>query len=226
MARKHLAYACLLATLVVAGAMPSGAEPSDQVIAKGPACQKSGDDSGWGGTHVKCYYSCGVGALTAIGVKATDTGAYTYGSTDCGGADAACAEPWPICVGVSTDTAGEAQESALCSGHSEEWIDSPVLVACIATVPGTTNAEEILCDDYNICPKPGPNLLGHAQTLLETVTNLCLPHLEPELGDIVLNIASILGDSEDIDAFVGARASQGSIISVLIEDGECQVAEE
>src|SRR5688572_24052444 len=108
MARLMPIDACLLATLLVAGAMPTQAapdattqepilDPQDAVdlAGYGPACAKSGDDAGFGGTHLSCRYSCLKANLLAIGGSASDAGATAYGDTTCGGASAACRSAGP-----------------------------------------------------------------------------------------------------------------------------------
>lgn len=126
---------------------------------KGQACMNADDDGGFGGSSASCKFACGPGALVAIGVKATDPDAWTYGNGSCDTADAACAMNAPVCTGVSDEVSQRAGAGG-CGGSSDEFVSSPLLVACIATVPGpdvdpnsaVEEALQVLCDYSDICP--------------------------------------------------------------------------
>lgn len=149
MARFTPVDACLLATLLVAGATPAHAmDPIDlqdapDALGYGPACAKSGDGSGFGGTHVSCRYACGASNLLAIGGSASDAGAKAYGDTVCGGASATCSSAGPQCEGVSRGLTRSAQGKASCNGDTDEFWDSPMTVACASH---GTDPEAVLCE--------------------------------------------------------------------------------
>jgi hypothetical protein len=106
---------------------------TDNNFAGGPTCSRSEDDNGFGGTHVSCKYDCSKNAVLAIGVHAHDGDASAYGSTECGGASAPCdGHGGYTCLGASQGITEFREEKATCSGHSDEFWDSPVTVACSA----------------------------------------------------------------------------------------------
>lgn len=141
---------------------PAAAFGVTDLAQQGNACMDTGDDHGTGGSHTSCRFVCGMGAAIAIGVKASDAQATTYGDAECDTAEASCMEPAPVCAmaspGVAKDTA-----KGSCNGSTDEFWDSPVLVACIATIPGPDSdpgsvAEDVLealCEYSNICPGGG-----------------------------------------------------------------------
>ncbi len=168
MARLTPVNACLLAMLVMAGAMPhatatttlplaASTDPQDP-DAQSTACAKSDDESGWGGTSVTCHYRCARGSLLAIGGEAVDRDAAMYGDTACGGTAAICRTAGSECLGVSEGASEEAQDKAACHGHSDEWFDSPITIACAAH---PTDPESIVCGLLSgICEGDGPVLVG------------------------------------------------------------------
>ena len=188
MARLMPVDACLLATLLVAGATPAhAADPLDphaaaDLLGYGPACAKSGDDPGFGGTHISCRYACGVSNLLAIGGAASDAGATAYGDTACGGASAACRSAGPQCEGVSRGLTRSAQGKASCNGDTDEWWDSPMTIACAAH---GTDPEAVLCELVrDLCDLDNATSATGADGLLPAC--LRAVSLHPDLGGLVL----------------------------------------
>jgi hypothetical protein len=195
MARLMPVDACLLATLLVAGAMPTQAgdplldqpTPQDAVdlLGYGPACTKSGDDSGFGGTHLSCKYACLKANLLAIGGSASDAGATAYGDTACGGVAATCRSAGPACQGVSPGVTRYAQGKASCNGDTDEWWDSPMTIACAAD---GADPEGLVCElvedlcDLDLTSTQSATL-GPAELLAACQRAVSL---HPSLGGLVL----------------------------------------
>lgn len=211
MARSMLVSACLLATLV-AGAMPGTAGdlqslPTPQeVAAYGPACAKSDDDAGWGGTSVTCYYSCGVANLLGIGASASDRDATTYGDTSCGGTNAVCRPMLAECVGASEGPTEYASAKAACRGYTDEFWSSPVTVACASH---GTDPESVLC---------------------RLVKDLCeggvdVPDVEVDLTEVGDDLAAlcqqVLEEVPDVVGLVLARIGQHGFSAVTLQGDAC-----
>lgn len=210
-------FACLLATLMVVGAMPGSSlsidvrHIPDSPPAGGPSCAHVKDDTGTGGTHVRCYYNCGAPALLVIGVESSDAQAGTYGNTDCGGAEASCISSSSICAAKSETLTEFPEESAACNGHSDEFWDSPTKVFCIAT-SGEVNPREFVCEQADICPK---------KNLWEPVSNLCLGAgaSQAELAALLPFSAVLPGNS--ILSLVVAEFSGSSVTQLIYNPGSC-----
>lgn len=244
MATPPWLYACLLATMFVAGAMPGQSlpfrEPVDFVYdqtAAAPSCMRADDDHGMGGTHVTCRYACGRAAALVIGVKASDPHAYTYGNTQCGGADASCTSGSPICAGVSQTLTSYAQERAKCTGHSDEFWDSPVMVACMATNSG--DPKGALCHYSGICPNgESPPQPGEPESPPQgpepqpgepegpTLGKLCTV-FDPSVAMTVFQILQVVNaatvPASRVESFVGASVSPDSLVEVTFSRDICSV---
>ena len=179
--------ACLLATLLVAGATPTGAmDDADpqralDLAGYGPACAKSADDPGFGGTHLSCRYACGASNLLAIGGAASDAGATAYGDTSCGGTSATCRSAGPQCEGVSRGITRYAQGKATCSGSTDEWWDSPMTIACASH---GTDPEGIVCELLQDLCNLGPKSSASGADLLPACLRAAA--LRPDLDGLVL----------------------------------------
>lgn len=112
----------------------------------GPSCSKGEDDKGVGGTHVSCIYSCPQYAELTVAVTAADRDAATYGSTECGGTAASCGMQAPTCAGVSPQLTSNRENNVKCRGHSDEFWDSPVVVACSAIGADFCLIDDRLCE--------------------------------------------------------------------------------
>lgn len=219
MARALHAVACLLATLAVAGAMPADAGPripQPDIMAYGPACAKSGDDAGWGGTHVSCYYACGKANFLSISVEASDSGAAAYGHTDCGGTAAPCnGRGQSFCVGVSETPTDSAQTKAKCSGSSDEWIDSPITLTCSAQ---GTNPDDAVCyvakDLCNVSADDAS--ASHA-----LVADICHEQ-NPGVAEMVDALLAVVATSVPASAsFVTYNEGVGAALAFAPEAGTC-----
>lgn len=223
MARNLLAHACLLATLVVAGAMPSSAdlnEPTpalpdtggeDEVAGYAPSCAKTDDDAGTGGTQVSCKYSCGASNLIAIGGSAADADATASGSTSCGGAVAICQTVRSTCEGVSRTATSQAQAKATCSGQSDEFWSSPMTIACASH---GTDARAIVCQLIEDLCRVDP-------------TNPGLPE-DPKDPVVDIDLMGLCEDAaraaDETTTFVLARLSESGFAALTFEPGQgCRV---
>ena len=151
MARFAFLSACLLATLLVAGAMPI---PASAAAAAEAACSKSGDDPGFGGSKVKCSFSCARGSALAIGVQATDSGASTFGDGSCADQSVGCTSELPRCDNVSLGVTSYADPKASCNGGTDEWWSSPVVVACATTPDPVSTVCQLIRDFCDFGPTP------------------------------------------------------------------------
>lgn len=227
-----------------AAASSSSAQTADGLAAKGQACMKSGDDKGLGGSSVSCQFRCGPGAVVAVGVKATDPDAWTYGNGSCDEAKAACSLNGPACAGVSDDVSKRAADGG-CSGSSDEFWDSPILVACIATVPGpdsdpgvvVEDALRALCEYSDICPSGGGGPCGD-QTDCLTVDDLicqivacpiepvcagCAQKVEDTCANTIWRLDGVLGnlqrllEDESVSGFVAILFDGTALLAISFD---------
>lgn len=226
MARTLLAHACLLATLVVAGAMPSLAL-SDIDMVKGPACMKAGSDNGIKGTHISCSYSCGPNALLIIGAEASDKDADVYGNTECGEASVSCMgpSPLPVCADKSDGLTLKSQSEAKCSGATHEAFDSPMIVACIATVDSRADPQSAVCQYAGIgCAEgsgpTGPTLPPAPQP---TLMDLCVPTgaVGPLVASLVAFVEGLVPNGKIASSFIVFTSDPADLVAVSFDGEVC-----
>jgi len=234
MARNPLAHACLLATILVAGAMPTEADLSepgpglpdtdvtDEVTGYSPSCSKSDDDAGTGGTQVSCKYSCSANNLLAIGGSATDPDARAYGNTSCGGTSAICRTVQNTCEGASEGMTTQAQSKATCYGGSDEFWSSPMTIACASH---GTDPEAIICRLVrDLCNLDDPGLPPVDDPLVDDreLPPVKEPEVSLDLEELCLEVAS---EAEGAVTFVLAYVDLTLFEVVTFDPAQgCQVS--
>ena len=200
--------------------------------AKGGSCAAPDDGSGPGNPHASCKLSCGVGSALAIGVASADKppgDATAYGAVNCGDAGGPCVPTPKVCFGASKGLARTADDAGTCDGYVDEWIDDPMVVACVAS-PGAdfgdddpvAEGKRIICDfypDFPTCDQSfavmsanciaaHPELLEHGESV---ISGLFPPQFE------TLPVHSYVG---------GVFLLDGSVTTVSYNAGDtsCSVA--
>lgn len=174
----------------------------DEATAYGPACAKSEDDSGMGGTHVHCYYACFMGNVLVINGQADDPDADMSGSTSCGGTYAICRGVGPECKGVSEGATTDAESKAKCSGASDEFWDSTATIACSSQ---GGDPEGLIC-------RVAPDLCNK-------VPDLPLPGTE-QLARFLLAVCKAAAASGS-NGFVVASYTSAAYSAATLVDGVC-----
>lgn len=96
-------------------------------------CPNTNASGGFGGQDSYCTYSCSISSYVHIRVESADPDADVKGSTRCADQSAACGWDLEICEGESERATTTADFEAICEGHSDETVRSPLTVDCWTT---------------------------------------------------------------------------------------------
>lgn len=165
--RTPLSALAVLAALLLGTATPSGAVGVSPGNVAG-SCADTTEPNLDGGSSVSCTLACG--NLAELGIAAASADDQwgipkVQGTFACGGTAALCKSNPGACVGASPGTTNQPQMDGDCSANSDEWIASPMWVACVV-IGGVDSSEptdpnevkKVVCEevpDFPTCPRNG-----------------------------------------------------------------------